>query len=88
MLNNAYNSVEGYLYSFGDGLIARGVFNFLGANAVQVQVQNANNHQITYGVLASALEALERWTAQNGCVLGAFVIRDGPNVVGTGSITG
>lgn len=47
---------------------------------------NANNHQLTYGVLQNALVALRSWMIFfNGCGLIEYDIFDGGNQVGTGS---
>lgn len=50
---------------------------------------NANNHQITWGVMASAIYALADWMhTQNMFEGGTFQIYDGPNQVATGRISG
>lgn len=46
---------------------------------------NANNHQLTYGVLQNALEALRSWMIFfNACGIIEYDIFDGGNQVGTG----
>ena len=50
-------------------------------------VSNANNHQMTWGVLKSALAALDDFINSNGGFVSAsFDIFDGQNQVGTGKI--
>lgn len=47
---------------------------------------NANNHQLTYGVLENALEALRSWMMFfRACGVIEYDIFDGDNQVGTGS---
>ena len=52
-----------------------------------LHVENANNHQLTWGVLAAALGALRDYVVtQNGGGPGTFEIFDGENQVGKGTI--
>ena len=48
------------------------------------QVENANNHQVTYGVLLSALLGLEKYMSNRGYGAVQFGLYDGPNQVGQG----
>ena len=69
-------------------LLHNGMFNFEGANSASVQVWNANNHQLTYGVLADALSALNNWMGNHAYTLASFGIFDSVNQVGNGVING
>lgn len=73
----------------GDGPIADGdeYFTTSGTN-VQVYVEDANNHQLTWGVAGVALQGLNTWMAveDNGYSDATFQINDGRNWVGNGYI--
>ena len=49
-------------------------------------VQNANNHQITWGVLSSAVRGLRDYMAEKGWKEVGFEVFDGWNQVGTGAV--
>lgn len=49
-------------------------------------VWDANNHQVTYGVLGSVVVGLEGMMARDGYGEGAFEVYDGENWVGTGIV--
>lgn len=52
-----------------------------------LEVTNANNHQMTWGVFSSAMEALDDFIRENGGFASAtFDVYDGQNQVGTGKI--
>lgn len=52
-----------------------------------VQAANANNHQLTRGVVLSALLALRSWLiAYDVYGTAAFDIYDGANLVGAGTL--
>lgn len=88
LLIHSSTSVMNRILQEGDGVLEHGTFNQLGANAVSLQVWNANNHQTTYGVLSSALTVLHQWMSANQFVATSFNIYDGNNQVGTGAING
>lgn len=73
-----------------DGPVATGSFHY-GISDALVYVENSNNHQITLGVLAAALEALSQYFthlqdthafATPGRI--QFAVVDGDNEVGRG----
>ena len=73
----------------GDGVMPAlprgGIFQWMGEDALALEVANANNHQMTYGVLAAALLELAHYMVQTGEVERAsFDVYDGPNWVGVG----
>lgn len=70
----------------GDGLIFGGVFTQVYAN-IAMWIKNSNNHQLTWGVLGSALVAIGDYFDNNGG-WGAveFVVWDGDNEVAAGRI--
>lgn len=51
-----------------------------------VIARNANNHQITYGVLEKALQAMADWMFVNGNALVKYEVWDGENMVGKGMV--
>lgn len=70
-----------------DGPINGGIFDRTNtASGLSFQVLNTNNHQVTYGVLGSALSALTDYMNRNGCGSCAFSIHDGTMQVGMGQI--
>lgn len=91
MLNDAYNSIVAHLLTNGDGLIAAGTWSFGQFNGlgrgfnVGVSVRNANNHQLTWGVIGSTVWGLSGFMHDRG-IYGAvaFEVWDGVNMVGTG----
>ena len=88
VLKGAGRAVSGRIAAQGDGMLQDGRFTWYqrGDSHVTLQVQNANNHQVTYGVLASALAGMElyMWNVGYGAV--QFKLYDGPHQVGQGSI--
>ena len=71
---------------WGDILMPQGRFEYHGLQALQVQVWNANNHQTTFGVLATTLGILRDYMAEHGATMVNFFIKDGVNIVGQGRI--
>lgn len=70
----------------GDGVIPRGTFGFSRYGASWYSA-NANNHQVTWGVLAGAVMALSSFMdAYGGFGYAHFEIFDGGNQVGSGSV--
>lgn len=72
---------------YGDGLIPGGVFKWAGEHGTGLTMTNANNHQLTWGVMGAALTAL--YDEMERLVIGSvglFTIVDGDTEVGTGTI--
>lgn len=69
----------------GDGLIP-GIFNWLGDENLKLSVWNSNNHQTTWGVLRSALLAVEDYMNHNVFGTVSFAVNDGAHEVGAGMI--
>lgn len=91
ILSSAYNHAQEHIEAMGDGVIralSNGqIFQLQGVNGLALSVFNANNHQTTWGVLASAVLALADYMAGQGTYCAAaFTIYDGHNEVGTGSL--
>lgn len=55
-------------------------------NELAVHIWNADNHQLTYGVLGAAISALSEYMQSYGWGAATFQIWDGPNEVGFGMI--
>lgn len=89
ILHDAYGSLVSHLSQHGDSVIATGSFDWPVGGQVVLRIINANNHQTTWGVMASAIWALADWMHMNGIFAGGtFDIYDGPKQVGTGRISG
>lgn len=88
LLLSAMGNIVNRILQTGDGNLEHGMFNQVGANAVSVQVWNANNHQTTYGVLGGVLGALHEWMVDHQFTAASFGIFDGANQVGNGVING
>lgn len=80
-------ALEEQIHRLGDGLLTGGIFDrsFVG---VSLRVANSNNHQLTRGVMHSALTAL-RSCMQSYNVWGsaAFGVYDGSHLVGHGTMS-
>lgn len=86
LIDNAYNIVYAHLTSVGDGLIPHGLWASTSA-MLSFSVVNADNHQMTWGVLGSTLWGLKDFMTQSDIYACAYIsIFDGINLVGTGKI--
>lgn len=88
LLTGAGKAAAAQIAGQGDRRVQNGRFMWfqhMGRDVV-LQVTNANNHQVTYGVLSSALAGLQdyMWNCGYGGV--QFKLYDGSNQVGQGSI--
>lgn len=70
----------------GDGPLQDGLFNFLGVGGIHLTVWDANNHQVTYGVMGGVVLALEGVMARDGYGETNFRVYDGKNWVGQGMV--
>lgn len=92
LLGEAFTAILNNVQAHGDGLVPTGVFSFYGPAVgghmgCSLHVWNTNNHQITWGVLGAALNALWEYMYANARHGGAdFEIYDGPNQVALGAI--
>lgn len=59
----------------------------MGVGGIHFTVFDANNHQVTYGVLGGVCLALEGVMARDGYGEADFLVYDGRNWVGKGMIT-
>lgn len=86
-LAEVFEIVQQQLEAHGDGVIPARTFDrFPSDEGMLVSIMNANNHQVTWGVLQAAIEALGDFMEQYGYGSVIFQIYDGPNQVGRGSI--
>ena len=87
MLLNLDNHLGTLLQLMDNPLVGGGYYWGLPRSAYYINVSNANNHQVTYGVLRAAVAALRDYMAQEG-EYGTLVfdIWDGVNQVGRGTI--
>lgn len=87
LLNQAYLDTLGHMHVLGENaLIPHGTFTQTGAQNLVFTAENANNHQITWGALCEAIEALASYMGNAGFGRAWFMIFEGGNEVGVGSI--
>ena len=85
-MTSAYESVFAHLLQSGDGLIPAGTWQFQ-LDGLQFVVDNANNHQVSWGVLASAVWGVREFMLSMGIAgVVAFSVYDGVNLVGQGRV--
>lgn len=89
MIKTMHEFFEQWIPVRGDTLVVGGVFahQFLNCG-LQFRFQNANNHQLTFGVMKAALAALWDWMEQHEVATCTFDIFDGNNQVGKGVFEG
>ena len=81
-----YQILRGQL---SDGVVLNGVYEYACPDlGLQYRFRNANNHQLTLGVINSALTALWDWMEHHEVATCTFDIFDGVNQVGTGEVVG
>lgn len=90
LLIDGYNMIRETIRSKGDGPVLRGAFGMTRYGLTLVAT-NANNHQLTRGVLEAALTAVWQYMRQRQYQFGGqgtitFKIYDGIHQVGTGLI--
>lgn len=84
MLVACFTEIMTHIAVFGDGAVTTGVFSWAPRN-LAIHVWNANNHQITWGVLGAAVHALQDFMFHTQHWGGArFDIYDGQNMVAQG----
>ena len=90
LLRDASHVIQLAINLHGDGPLDTGRFewsSFAPGMWVQLAVQNANNHQISYGVLKAATDALNEYMMWVGYgLVQALTIYDGSNEVATGTL--
>ena len=84
----ALEATKYYIGTGGDRVMTSATgTTFRTEEGMTLAVANANNHQMTWGVLQSVLAVLEDFINENGGFVSAtFDIFDGRNQVGTGKI--
>ena len=92
ILDGASAAVYDHIVAVGDGNILGGNFQWpLGELSVSqllfLRVWNANNHQITWGVLHASIVAIASFMRTHGWGVGHFNIYDGGIQVGYGVFT-
>ena len=75
-----------HIQGSGDGPLPYGSFKWNGVGGIQIAIVNANNHQLTFGVVGSVLVGLEGCMERNGYAEADFDVFDGANQVGTGVV--
>ena len=85
-INIAHGIISNYIRVAGDGPIANGRYNMVGLGGVQVMAWNADNHQLTWGVLSAALAAVLDFMRVFGNGAATFNILDGAHMVGQGTV--
>lgn len=84
VIDACYKLIVFAIQKHGDEILPGGYFNWMGINGIAVEAMNANNHQLTWGVLGAALKALKQYMESNGYRQAHFDIYDGENMVGKG----
>lgn len=92
VLANAAQVIFDHILAVGDGNIFGGKFQwpegeFSPSQPVFLKVWNANNHQVTWGVMHASIAALVNYMSKHGWGLGWFNIYDGGVQVGYGLFT-
>lgn len=77
-------AVHHHIQDHGDGDVPAGQAKWVGNDGVALRVTNANNHQLTWGVLGVALQGVLSIMGDGGYGKASFTIYDGPNQVGKG----
>lgn len=89
-IENILDAATGHLINLvealGDKAVRGGVFNWPTNNGLVLKAWNANNHQLTYGVLGAALDAVGDYMSFNGFCHATFAVYDGVNQVGEGVV--
>lgn len=88
LLDRAIEAVQA-IAAAHDGIIGPNGYRWLGARGLTLRAVDANNHQLTWGVLGAALEAVRDYMDHRGHSFGTayFKIFDGENQTGEGSIS-
>lgn len=82
----AYNVIKSHVSASGDGPVHNGRYSMVGFGGVAVNAWNANNHQLSWGVLSAALTAVLDYMRIFGNGATTFNIFDGSNMVGQGTV--
>lgn len=84
---SAFLYLEAYVTRFDEGdLIRGGHFDWLSPPSHSLDVWNANNHQVTYGMLQMTIAAIYDYMGVHGFETATFAMFDGANQVGIGNI--
>lgn len=86
-LSEVLREVREHLHTNSDGPIPNGYF-FFNRYGLHLFAMNDNNHQVTWGVMGAAIEALTNFMIIYGFGPMRFTITDGLNVVGRGLLQG
>lgn len=94
LIDNSITNIKNHINSVGDGVIGKPYGQLIGSSLYPTQIyleltaSDANNHNLTYGVLGAALEAVKDYMSLPSVHLGLvkFKIYDGENQTGEASI--
>lgn len=83
----AINEVQEQMRRLGDGVLPGGAYTH-SFDTVSLRIVNANNHQLTRGVMLSAITALRSCLqTYNVCGTANFGVFDGSHKVGIGTMS-
>lgn len=82
----AHNVISTHIRQSGDGPVDNGRYSMIGLGGVAVMAWNANNHQLTWGVLGAALRGVLDYMRIFGNGDITFNIFDGAHMVGHGTV--
>ena len=87
-LDGAVPYIENHIKTSGDGLIGGFQYLITDDTNILIYVEDANRHNLTWGVCGAAIQGLNAWMAgtENGYSDATFQINDGKNWVGNGYI--
>ena len=85
LLSAVASGVQATIGHAGDGNIAGGALT-RDEEGLRFEVKNANNHQVTWGVLGAAVEGLRDYMGEKGWAGVKFEVYDGRNMVGEGAV--
>ena len=86
LLEQALLAIHLHIEAHGDGDVPRGEARWAGNDGTVLRVANANNHQLTWGVLGVAIQGVKSVLGEGALGRASFVIFDGRNMVGRGWI--
>ena len=75
-----------HIEDYGDGVVKSGEAKWAGNDGTALRVTNANNHQLTWGVLSGAIQGVMSVMGSGAYGRASFVILDGGRQVGRGWI--
>lgn len=86
LLNSASDYVSEYLHDTRDQIVSGGRFERDATDTLSLHMWNTNNHQLTWGVMKPAFDALKGYMNESGYGEIQFSIFEWAHEVGQGAI--